>query len=167
VSTLYALIDKRHRELYDFGASNADDVVKKRKRILDGRKPAIVRSDRLYQLKEAWFKLEDGPARERVASDIRELLAAQWKEQPTMVETSASPQMQSKRVCQKSRFGTSSFSCDDVLWLIEMSVVIISVSCLFVRPRCGSRGGLPARFFCKKSAFFDLLTPSSGRIFGC
>lgn len=98
VSTLYALIDKRHRELYDLGASNADDVVKKRKRILDGRKPAIVRSDRLYQLKEAWFKLEDGPARERVASDIRELLAAPWKEQPTMVEASASPQMQSNQL---------------------------------------------------------------------
>lgn len=84
VSSLYALIDKRHRELYDLGTSNADDVVKKRKRILDGRKPAIERSDRLYRLKEAWFKLEDGPARERVASDIRELLAAPWKEQPTI-----------------------------------------------------------------------------------
>ena len=60
-------------------------------------------------------------------------------------------------MCQKSRFGTSSFSCDDVLWLIEMSVVIISVSCLFVRPRSGSRGGLPARFFCKKSAFLTFL----------
>ncbi|MBQ6155797.1 MAG: hypothetical protein IJK22_04265 [Bacteroidales bacterium] len=98
VSTLYALIDKRHRELYDLGTSNADDVVRKRKKILDGRKPAIVRSNRLYQLKEAWFKLEDGPARERVTSDIRELLAAPWKEQPTMVEASASPQMQSNQL---------------------------------------------------------------------
>jgi hypothetical protein len=86
VSTLYALIDKRHRELYDLGTSNADDVVRKRKKILDGRKPAIERSDRLYRLKEAWFKLEDGPARKRVASDIQELLAAPWKEQPTLAE---------------------------------------------------------------------------------
>ena len=85
ISSLYALIDKRHRKLYDLGTSNADDVVRKRKKILDGRKPAIERSDRLYRLKEAWFKLEDGPARKRVASDIRELLAAPWKEQPTMV----------------------------------------------------------------------------------
>lgn len=85
ISSLYALIDKRHRELYDLGTSNADDVVRKRKKILDGRKPAIDRADRLYRLKEAWFKLEDGPARERVASDIREMLAAPWKEQPTMV----------------------------------------------------------------------------------
>jgi len=98
VSSLYALIDKRHRELYDLGTSNADDVVRKRKKILDGRKPAIVRSDRLYRLKEAWFKLEDGPARERVASDIRELLAAPWKEQPTIVEASASPQMQGNKL---------------------------------------------------------------------
>lgn len=85
ISSLYALIDKRHRELYDLGTSNADDVVRKRKKILDGRKPAIERADRLYRLKEAWFKLEDGPARERVASDIREMMAAPWKEQPTMV----------------------------------------------------------------------------------
>lgn len=85
ISSLYALIDKRHRELYDLGTSNADDVVRKRKKILDGRKPAIDRADRLYRLKEAWIKLEDGPARERVASDIREMLAASWEEQPTMV----------------------------------------------------------------------------------
>jgi hypothetical protein len=84
VASLYALIDKRHRELYDLGTSNADDVVRKRKKILDGRKPAIERSDRLYRLKEAWFKLEDGPARERLASDILEMLAAPWKEQPTL-----------------------------------------------------------------------------------
>lgn len=84
ISSLYALIDKRHRELYDLGTSNADDVVRKRKKILDGRKPAIERADRLYRLKDAWIKLEDGPARERVASDIREMLAAPWKEQPTI-----------------------------------------------------------------------------------
>ncbi len=85
IASLYALIDKRHRELYDLGTSNAADVVRHRKKLLDGRKPAIERADRLYRLKEAWFKLEDGPARERVASDIREMLAAPWKEQPTMV----------------------------------------------------------------------------------
>ena len=98
ISSLYALIDKRHRKLYDLGTSNADDVVRKRKKILDGRKPAIDRADRLYRLKEAWIKLEDGPARERVASDIREMLAAPWKEQPTMAEASASPQMQGKQL---------------------------------------------------------------------
>ena len=84
VSSLYALIDKLHRGLYDLGTSNADDVVRKRKKILDWRKPAIERADLLYRLKEAWFKLEDGPARERVASDIREMLSAPWKEQPTI-----------------------------------------------------------------------------------
>ena len=98
VSSLYALIDKRHRELYDLGTSNADDVVRKRKKILDGRKPAIKRADRLYRLKEAWIKLEDGPARERVASDIREMLAAPWKEQPTIAAASASPQMQGNQL---------------------------------------------------------------------
>lgn len=76
ISTLYALIDKEHRELYDLGTSNADDVVRKRKKILDDRKPAIERADRLYQLKEEWFVLEDGPSRNRVANKIREMLAA-------------------------------------------------------------------------------------------
>ena len=85
ISSLYALIDKQHRELYDLGTSNADDVVRKRKNILDGRKPAIERADRLYRLKEEWFALNDGPARERVAQEIRELLAAPVGEQPTMV----------------------------------------------------------------------------------
>ncbi|MBQ9509093.1 MAG: hypothetical protein IJR53_06725 [Bacteroidales bacterium] len=85
ISTLYALIDKEHRELYDLGTSNADDVVRKRKKILDDRKPAIERADRLYQLKEEWFALEDGPGRERVAKDIREMLAAPTEKQPTMV----------------------------------------------------------------------------------
>lgn len=85
ISTLYSVIDKKHRELYDLGTSNAEDVVRKRKRILDDRKPAIDRADRLYQLKEEWFSLEDGPARNRVANDIREMLAAPPEKQPTMV----------------------------------------------------------------------------------
>ena len=93
VSSLYALIDKWHRELYDLGTSNADDVVRKRKRILDDRKPAIERADRLYQLKEEWFALEDGPARNRVANDIREMLAAPLVEQPSIVETGRAPSL--------------------------------------------------------------------------
>lgn len=85
ISSLYSLIDKRHRELYDLGTSNADDVVCKRKKILDERKPVIERADRLYRLKEEWFALEDGSARERVAKEIREMLAAPPEKQPTMV----------------------------------------------------------------------------------
>lgn len=75
VSSLYALIDKWHRELYDLGTSNADDVVRKRKKILDERKPVIERADRLYQLKEEWFALEEGPGRKKIEGDIMELLA--------------------------------------------------------------------------------------------
>lgn len=93
ISTLYALIDKRHRELYDLGTSNADDVVRKRKRIFDDRKPAIERADRLYQLKEEWFILEDGPGRERVAKEIQEMLAAPLGEQPSIVETGRAPSL--------------------------------------------------------------------------
>lgn len=75
VAALYALIDKRHRELYDLDTSNADDVVRKRKKILDERKPVIERADRLYRLKEEWFALEDGPGRKKIEGDIMELLS--------------------------------------------------------------------------------------------
>ena len=75
ISSLYALIDKQHRELYDLGSSNEDTVVRKRKKILDGRKPAIERADRLYLLKEEWFALEDGPGRKKIEGDIMELLS--------------------------------------------------------------------------------------------
>ena len=84
VAAMYALIDKRHRELYDLGTSNADDVVRHRKRILDERKPAIQRADRLYRLKEEWFALDDGTAREQVANAIREMLAAPLAKQWTI-----------------------------------------------------------------------------------
>ena len=93
ISALYALIDKQHRELYDLGTSNEDAVVRKRKKILDGRKPAIERADRLYQLKEEWFALEDGYARYRVAKEIREMLAAPLVEQPSIVETVRTPSL--------------------------------------------------------------------------
>lgn len=93
ISSLYALIDKRHRELFDLGTSNADDVVRKRKKILDERKPVIERADRLYRLKEEWFALEDGSARERVAKEIREMLAAPLGAQPSIVETGRAPSL--------------------------------------------------------------------------
>lgn len=91
ISSLYSLIDKRHRDLYDLGTSNADDLVRKRKRILDDRKPAIERADRLYRLKEEWFALDDSPGRERVAKEIREMLAAPLGAQPSIVETGRTP----------------------------------------------------------------------------
>ena len=93
ISTLYALIDKRHRELYDLGTSNADDVVRKRRKILDDRKPAIERADRLYRLKEEWFALEDSSGRERVAKEIQKMLAAPLVEQPSIVETGRAPSL--------------------------------------------------------------------------
>ena len=84
VAAMYAIIDKRHRELYDLGTSNADDVVRHRKKILDERKHVIESVDRLYRLKEEWFALEDGHARERVANEIREVLAAPLAKQWTI-----------------------------------------------------------------------------------
>lgn len=84
ISTLYSLIDRRHLELYDLGTSNADDVVRKRKRILDSRKPVIETADTLYRLKEEWFALDDGPARKRVEDLIRGILSAPADEHPSL-----------------------------------------------------------------------------------
>lgn len=55
IASLYSIIDKMHKELFDLGTSNADDVVKKRKNILDERMQVILRADKLYLLKEEWF----------------------------------------------------------------------------------------------------------------
>ena len=98
ISSLYSLIDKQHQELYDLGTSNEDAIVRKRKKILDGRKPTIERADRLYLLNDEWSNLADGASRERVAKDIRDMLAAPVEEQPTITETSASPQMERKQL---------------------------------------------------------------------
>ncbi len=79
ISALYSLIDRMHGELYDTGETNDPAAVRKRKRILDKRRPAIERADRLYTLKEEWFA---GNA--AVEKEIREMLSAPLKEQPTL-----------------------------------------------------------------------------------
>lgn len=81
VSSLYAIIDKMHRELYDLGTSNSDAVVKKRKSILDKRIPIIERADRLYVLKEDWFA---GNA--DALDEIRELLSEPLAKQPSITD---------------------------------------------------------------------------------
>ena len=59
ISSLYAIIDKMHRQLYDLGTGNGDKTVRARKRLLDKRRPIIQRADELYRLKEDYFALDD------------------------------------------------------------------------------------------------------------
>ncbi|MDL2309439.1 hypothetical protein LJC53_07655 [Bacteroidales bacterium OttesenSCG-928-C03] len=56
VYKLHTQISIAHRHLYELGESNSEDVVKKRKKILDDRLPLIKRYEQIYLLKEEYFK---------------------------------------------------------------------------------------------------------------
>lgn len=79
IVSLYGIIGRMHRELYDIGTSNSSDAVKARKKILDRRIPIIERADRLYNLKEDWYA---GDA--AAADEIAALLAAPLERQPSL-----------------------------------------------------------------------------------
>lgn len=50
-----------HNELFEFGKGNSETLCIKRKRLLDKRKPLIKLYDRLYELKEEYFRTEKMP----------------------------------------------------------------------------------------------------------
>ncbi len=79
IVSLYGIIGRMHRELYDIGTSNSSDAVKARKKILDRRIPIIERADRLYILKEEWYVGNAG-----AADEIAALLAAPLERQPSL-----------------------------------------------------------------------------------
>lgn len=79
IVSLYGIIGKMHRELYDIGTSNSSDAVKARKKILDRRIPIIERAERLYVLKEEWYAGNAG-----AADEIAALLAAPLEKQPSI-----------------------------------------------------------------------------------
>lgn len=61
-----------HKELYDLGTSNDPETVDKRKIILEKRIPIIQKYDKLYQLKEEFFKtgVVDPELKKLIASKI-------------------------------------------------------------------------------------------------
>lgn len=61
-----------HYDLYHLGTSNDIDIVQKRKKILDQRIPIIEKYDKLYQLKEEFFKtgVVDPELKKLIASKI-------------------------------------------------------------------------------------------------
>lgn len=83
ISSLYAIIDKMHRQLYDLGAGNDDKTVRARKRLLDKRRPVIQRADELYRLKEDYFALDDVDAKRKIVARITEMLSAPLAQQPS------------------------------------------------------------------------------------
>lgn len=83
ISSLYAIIDKMHRQLYDLGTGNDDKTVRARKRLLDKRRPVIQRADELYRLKEDYFALDDVDAKRKIVAHITEMLSAPLAQQPS------------------------------------------------------------------------------------
>lgn len=83
ISSLYAIIDKMHRQLYDLGTGNDDKTVRARKRLLDKRRPIIQRADELYRLKEDYFALDDADAKRKTVARITEMLSAPLGQQPS------------------------------------------------------------------------------------
>ncbi len=99
ISSLYAIIDKMHRQLYDLGTGNDDKTVRARKRLLDKRRPIIQRADELYRLKEDYFALDDSDAKRKTVARITEMLAAPLAQQPSAnivptVDDAPSPSLQ-------------------------------------------------------------------------
>ena len=56
IKDLYSKIGIMHRELYELGTSNSKEVVAQRVKILNERKPLIVRCEQLYEMKEEYFR---------------------------------------------------------------------------------------------------------------
>lgn len=99
ISSLYAIIDRMHRQLYDLGAGNGDKTVRARKRLLDKRRPIIQRADELYRLKEDYFALDDADAKRNIVARITEMLSAPLAQQPSAnivptVDEAPSPSLQ-------------------------------------------------------------------------
>lgn len=99
ISSLYAIIDRMHRQLYDLGTGNDDKTVRARKRLLDKRRPIIQRADELYRLKEDYFALDDADAKRKIVAHITEMLSAPLAQQPSAnivptVDVAPSPSLQ-------------------------------------------------------------------------
>lgn len=62
VYELFTKISVMHRNLYELGESNTEDVVSARKKILDERAPLIRRYEQTYLLKEKYFDTGTVPA---------------------------------------------------------------------------------------------------------
>ena len=59
---LFTAISTAHRKLYELGEGNSEDVVARRRRILEDRLPLIRRYEKLYPLKEKYFDTGEVPA---------------------------------------------------------------------------------------------------------
>jgi len=55
VYELFTSISIAHRHLYELGESNAEEIVKQRKQLIDERLPLIRRYEQIYLLKEQYF----------------------------------------------------------------------------------------------------------------
>lgn len=78
IQELIKKIDMMHKELYDLGTSNDKETNEKRRVILEKRIPIIEKYDKLYQLKEEFFKTGI------VAPELKKLIASKIENEKTI-----------------------------------------------------------------------------------
>ena len=75
-----------HKELYDLGTSNDKETIEKRRVILEKRIPIIEKYDKLYQLKEEFFKTGI------VAPELKKLIASKIENEKTITTPKITPE---------------------------------------------------------------------------
>ena len=85
---LFTAISTAHRNLYELGEGNSEDVVAQRRRILEDRLPLIRRYEKLYPLKERYF--DTGKVPDELVRMVREKV----EEQPAPVPMDARTELE-------------------------------------------------------------------------
>lgn len=86
IQELIKKIDMMHKELYDLGTSNDKETIEKRKKILEERAPIIEKYDKLYQLKEEFFKTGV------VDPELKKLIASKIENEKTITTPKLTPE---------------------------------------------------------------------------
>lgn len=86
IQELIKKIDMMHKELYDLGTSNDKETIEKRKKILEERVPIIEKYDKLYQLKEEFFKTGV------VDPELKKLIASKIENEKTITTPKPTPE---------------------------------------------------------------------------
>lgn len=86
IQELIKKIDMMHKELYDLGTSNDKETIEKRRVILEKRIPIIEKYDKLYQLKEEFFKTGV------VDPELKKLIASKIENETTITTPKITPE---------------------------------------------------------------------------
>lgn len=85
---LFTAISTAHRKLYELGEGNSEDVVARRRRILEDRLPLIRRYEKLYPLKEKYFDTDE------VSAELVRMIREKVVEEPAPVPMDARAELE-------------------------------------------------------------------------